>query len=319
MNLSQITAFEAVMTSPSLSDAARKLGRTQPAVSAAIKNLEDQLGLRLFRREGRKLVPVPEAQYLLTETRAILGRMAQVRRTMKSLTDGQAGTLNVAAMPGPVAMLFPKFLASQIDQSMDITVSILARSSVQIAELARAQSIDFGFADAPAKPEVQSLYSMEVISAKCFAAVPSEHPLAERAQVCIDDLSGHPMGSLQANHPHQRDVIESFRSRGLEFVQKIESQTFLPILQFVAARQSCAIIDPLTVLHTQSAGGSLEGIEIRPLVDEIRYRYAIFKPRHRPESILAGTLRRAWRQEVTDRLNAIGAAPDNEADSPECY
>ena len=155
---------------------------------------------------------------------------------------------------------------------------------------------------------------MDVISANCFAAVPSEHPLAERAQVCVDDLSGHPMGSLQASHPHQRDVFESFRSRELEFLQKIESQTFLPILQFVAASQCCAIIDPLTVLHAQSAGGALDGVEIRPLMDELWYRYAIFKPRHRPESILADTIRRAWRREVIDRLNAIGTAPDTETD-----
>ena len=132
MNLSQISAFHAVMTSASLSEAAKKLGRTQPAVSAAIKTLEDQLGLKLFTREGRKLVPVPEAQYLLTETSAILGQLTRVRRTMKSLADGQTGSLNIAAMPGPAAMLFPRFIASQIKPDAGTSVSILARSSVQI-------------------------------------------------------------------------------------------------------------------------------------------------------------------------------------------
>ena len=48
MNFTQISTFRAVMTSESLSDAAVKLGRTQPAVSAAIKALEEQLGLQLF-------------------------------------------------------------------------------------------------------------------------------------------------------------------------------------------------------------------------------------------------------------------------------
>jgi len=64
MNVSHLLNFHAVMTSPSLSEAARKLGRTQPAVSASIKALEEHLDVRLFSREGRKLVPGPEAQYL---------------------------------------------------------------------------------------------------------------------------------------------------------------------------------------------------------------------------------------------------------------
>ena len=89
MNLIQMLTFETVMTSASLSDAAKKLGRTQPAVSASIKALEDQLGLQLFERRGRKLIPVPEAQYLLTESKAILSQVNQVRQTMRSLSGGQ--------------------------------------------------------------------------------------------------------------------------------------------------------------------------------------------------------------------------------------
>ena len=114
MNISQLSAFHAVMTSESLTDAASKLGRTQPAVSAAIKSLEDQLGLQLFQRKGRKLVPVPEAQYLLTEASAVLSQMSRIRMTMRGLAEGQTGSLSLAAMPGPVAMLFPKFIAEQI-------------------------------------------------------------------------------------------------------------------------------------------------------------------------------------------------------------
>ena len=148
MNLTHISTFQAVMTSASLSDAAHKLGRTQPAVSAAIKALEDQLGLQLFERRGRKLIPVPEAQYLLAEADAILSQVTRVRQTMRSLSGGQAGTLRVAAMPGPVSLIFPKFIASHVKEAEGISISIQARTSNQIAELTRAQSIDFGFADA---------------------------------------------------------------------------------------------------------------------------------------------------------------------------
>ena len=59
MNLNQLTVFHEVMTTGSISQAARNLGRTQPAISLALKALEDTLGFQLFQRQGRALLPVP--------------------------------------------------------------------------------------------------------------------------------------------------------------------------------------------------------------------------------------------------------------------
>ena len=94
MNFTLLSSFRAVMTSANLSEAANKLGRTQPAVSAAIKTLEEQLGLKLFERFGRRMVPLPEAQYLLAEAEEILSRLERVRLTMRGLVDEKTGNLN---------------------------------------------------------------------------------------------------------------------------------------------------------------------------------------------------------------------------------
>ncbi|MDE0344881.1 MAG: LysR family transcriptional regulator, partial [Boseongicola sp.] len=235
MNISQLSAFHAVMTSATLTEAADRLGRTQPAISAAIRSLEDQLGMKLFERRGRKLVPVPEAQYLMTEANAILRQLSQVRHTMRGLGDGHLGTLTVAAMPGPVTMLFPRFIATHIGKRTGIKTSMLARSSSQIAELARAQSIDFGFADIPEDADGGGLYRSDVISGNCFVALPATHALAREPAISLDALGGQPMGSLQANHVHTRDVRRAFDDAGHKFNPMVESQTFLPILPFIVA------------------------------------------------------------------------------------
>lgn len=315
MNVSQISAFQAVMTSASLSDAARKLGRTQPAVSAAIKSLEDQLGVRLFNREGRKLVPVPEAQYLLAETGAILSQLTRVKQTMKALADGQTGSLNVAAMPGPVATLFPRFIAGQIGQDAGISVSILARSSSQIAELARAQSIDFGFADAPEQDGAETLYTAEIISAESSVAIPVGHPLAAFDEISLADLHTERLGSLQASHAYQRDISGRFDRQGLTQSLMVESQTFLPILQFVSSGLCCSIIDPLTVAHVNSAPDLASAVKIARLDQPIRYRYAIFEPSYRPMSVLASQVKQSWRSEVLELLETLGANPKIEPPS----
>lgn len=94
MNLSirQLQAFREVMRSGSVSEAARILGRTQPAISALIANLEAELEIALFLRQRGKMVPTPEAQYFLGEAEAILERLSLSTRTMReigALTKGR--------------------------------------------------------------------------------------------------------------------------------------------------------------------------------------------------------------------------------------
>lgn len=309
MNISQLAAFHAVMTSATLTEAADRLGRTQPAISASIKSLEDQLGMKLFERRGRKLIAVPEARYLLNEASAILGQLRQVRQTMKGLSGGQLGSLNVAAMPGPVAMLFPRFIAQHIGGLSDIKTSILARSSSQITELARAQSIDFGFADAPIDPDGGGLYRSEVICGDCFVAVPKDHRLARSISVSMDALDTEPMGSLQPNHPHTRDIRAAFDQVECTFNPMVESQTFLPVLQFISAGQCCAILDPLTVVHVKEVEEFRSTLRIKPLTRRLRYKYSIISPTYRPISVTASEAREAWAKEIHGFLEHVGADP----------
>lgn len=310
MNLSQLSAFHAVMTSATLTEAAERLGRTQPAISAAIKSLEEQLDMKLFERRGRKLVPVPEAQYLLTEAGAILGQLSQVRQTMRDLGEGQLGSLNVAAMPGPVAMLFPRFIANHISGLTGIKTSMLARSSSQITELARAQSIDFGFADMPEDPDGGGLYRSDVITGNCFVAIPNGHRLAQEQTITLKAISGEPMGSLQTNHVHTIDVRRAFETAGHVFNPMVESQTFLPILQFIVAGQCCAILDPLTVVHVHASDLFREALSIKPLAAPLRYSYANISPAYRPISVIATDAKNAWEREVHRFLEEVGAEPE---------
>lgn len=301
------------MTSASLSDAAKKLGRTQPAVSAAIKALEDQLGLQLFERRGRKLIPVPEAHYLLAEADTILAQVSRVRQTMRSLSGGQAGRLRVAAMPGPVSLIFPRFIAAHVKEADEISISIQARTSSQIAELTRAQSIDFGFADAPDEVMPEDLLNSVVITADCPVALPINHPLAQKSVINFADLDSQGMGTLPSTHRQTIDLENRFIAHGARFRPKIESQTFLSILHFVSAGQCCTVLDPLSIFMVTPEAPMVEGVVIRPMADPIRYHYAIFSPGYRPISVIARNLLQAWQLEVMNLLKTAGFNPNLES------
>ncbi|WP_299404906.1 LysR family transcriptional regulator [uncultured Roseobacter sp.] len=311
MNLTQLTVFREVMESGSISQTAKKLGRTQPAISLAIKNLEKSLDLKLFERRGRQLVPVPEARYLLAESSEILDRLTTVSGTMKSLRNAQSGSLNVAAMPGPSAFIFPRFISRTVAETTDFRITFSSRSSPQIRELASTQSIDFGFADFDDPIGKTPQYHAEIIDARCFCALHRDHPLARQAVISVADLDNQPMGTLHANHPLSRTLTRAFDQVGARFNVVNASQFFLPLMPFITSGHCLSIVDPLTVVTERELKIGRGEIVFVPMEDAIRYEYSILTPLHRPLSQLARRIKDSWASELMAMLQDVDAAPQS--------
>lgn len=105
-------------------------------------------------------------------------------------------------------------------------------------------------------------------------------------------------------------VRRAFDEAGLKLNPMVESQTFLPNVQFIVAGQCCAVLDPLTVVHVWETGAYFETLSIRLLDQPLRYCYAIVSPAHRPTSVIATEGRNAWTQEVHRFLESAGAHPE---------
>ncbi len=310
MNLTQLTVFREVMDSGSISQTAKKLGRTQPAISLTIKNLEKTLGLALFERRGRRLIPVPEAHYLMTEAEEILDRLAKVSGTMRELKSAESGSLNVASMPGPSAFIFPRFISENLGPGTAFQTTISSRSSPQIWELARTQSIDFGFADFDGPEGSNPQYSAQVISADCYCALHRDHRLAARSAVTISDLDGESIGTLMGDHPFTRTLAQAFQDEGASFVSKTAAQFFLPLIPFISAGHCCAIIDPLTVVTEREMNIAKGQIRFVPFEAPVRYTYAMLTPALRPPSQLAIQVRDNWMRTLFAMMEEIGATPE---------
>ncbi|GAA0395485.1 LysR substrate-binding domain-containing protein [Cocleimonas flava] len=309
MNLTQLKVFTEVMKTGSISKTAVLLHRTQPAISLSIRNLEDSIGFKLFERQGRQLVAVPEAFYFMEEAQAILKRVSTIERTLHSMQNAEMGSLRIAAMPGPATYLFPRFISRSIGDNPHIKVTLFAHSSNQVHELAATQSIDFGFADAANLNGEAGQYSIEKFSADCFVALPQDHILTRKKIISISDLDNLPMGGLMKQHINTERVNRLFDEQGLSFNQIVDSQTFLPALQFVSAGQCVAITDPLTAVTEMKMNSSHGKVVFRPLKENLRYEYAVLSSNFRPLSKLAQKLKSDWQDELNRLLNEIDANP----------
>lgn len=305
MNLQQLTVFREIMKSGSISQAARNLHRTQPAVSASLKTLESDLGMTLFLREGRRLVPVPEAHYLLSEASEVLDRLKTAEQNLTALRDRMEGSLRIVAMPGPSSFLLPEFISDFIMDRPGVQVTLSTRSSPQVRNLIAAQSFDIGFCDPTGATDAVSLYLNEEIRCNCLCALSDTHPLADHEVVTAKDLDGVPMGVLQPNHTTYRETARAFETMGAEFNTRIDTQYFLPLFNFVEAGQVCSVVDVLSAISYQRSSAGKGKIKFVPFKPEVPFGYSILTPRQRPLSRLAEEFVAQWRAWILNGISSF--------------
>ena len=303
MNLQQLAVFREIMNTGSMSAAARNLNRTQPAVSAALKALETSLGMPLFHREGRSLVPVPEARYLMAEASEILDRLSATRSNMEGMRNRVRGSLRIVAMPGPSAYLLPNFTSRFTAGMPDIRVTLSTRSSPQILNLIAAQNFDIGFCDLGARDSItenfpDELFRTVTVTCDCICALPADHPLASRQTITARDLDGQPMGALQLGHSTVTHTQAAFDHYGATFNVCVDAQYFLPLFHFVEARQICAVVDPLSAKSYLLQKGKESRIRFVKFEPAVPFGYTLVTPQRRPLSLLAQKFAAQWQSYV---------------------
>ena len=243
LSLRQLTTFREVMRSGSISQAARSVGRTQPAVSTMIRTLEDQLGFALFVRMQGKLTPTPEAHFFLEECEDILGRVERTERTLGRISTLQAGKLKIASHPAASSVFLPRLLTRFLKDKDDLDLALIMRSSDVIEDLIASQQYDVGFAETPAPRAsiAQVDYDLE-----CVCVLRADDPLACATVITPDDLDARPMAVLFDEHNTAVQTEAAFRAAGCRFNKRLELRTFLPGLQFVAAGVCVMVCDMIT-------------------------------------------------------------------------
>ncbi|KIC17155.1 MULTISPECIES: LysR family transcriptional regulator [unclassified Leisingera] len=302
MNSHQLAVFREVMKTGSVSQAARNLHRTQPAVSAAIKTLEEELGLTLFLREGRRLVPVPEAHYLMVEASEILNRLETAQQNLVKMRERVRGAIRVVAMPGPSVILLPEFVSRFVADKPEVNVTLATRSSPQVRSLIAANSFDIGFCDMTRYQGDRKLYKTVELPCNCLCAVPAGHRLARKDSISVQDLSGEPMGALQPDHSTHQATAQAFVQADADFNLRYDAEYFLPLFHFVAAGQACAVVDVLSAESYRRSNAGDERIRFLPFEPAIPFGYSILTPSERPLSQLAASFTAAWQEHVAEIL-----------------
>ncbi|MGR3759212.1 LysR family transcriptional regulator [Roseobacteraceae bacterium NS-SX3] len=286
MNLSirQLSTFREVMRSGSISQAARTVGRTQPAVSTMIGTLEEELGFALFTRERGKLTPTPEARYFLEEAEAILARLERTKETLSRVRALETGTLRIACLPAASALFMPRLLTDFLKDKADVEVSLIMRSSGVIEDLIASQQYHIGFAETPQpRPSIlQADFEHE-----CVCILPAGDPLASASGITPADLDGKPMAVLFGEHPTATQTEAAFRAAGKRFNKRLELRTFLPGLEFVSAGMCYMVCDMVTAYSCLVQSHAPSNLVLRRFRPRVINRLSILTPGYATQALLA--------------------------------
>ena len=306
LSLRQLSTFREVMRSGSISQAARAVGRTQPAVSTMVQTLEDQLGFALFLRSHGKLTPTPEAYFFLEECEDILNRVERTERTLERISSLQSGKLKIACHPAASSVFLPRLLTTFLSDRDNLEISLIMRSSDVIEDLIASQQYDLGFAETP-QPRAsirQTDYHLE-----CVCVLPKGDPLATAQVVTPADLDGRPLAVLFDEHGTAVQTEAAFRAAGCHFNKRIELRTFLPGLQFVAAGVCVMVCDMITAYSHLTQTPENDRLAIRRFTPQISNSVSILTPGYATQSMAGqafiGELHAAVEQMQVDVRDAL--------------
>ncbi|WP_372886320.1 LysR family transcriptional regulator [Shimia sp.] len=304
MNLTirQLATFVEIMHTGSFSEAARNLGRTQPAVSAMIQTLEAELGFALFLREPGSFRPTPEARFFLEEAEDILDRLERTKRTISGVARREHGELRIACHPAASGFFVPEVLTGMLKDRPEVSVTLKMRSSPVIEDLIASRQFDIGFAETPVP---RNSIDQTDFDLGCVCAVHRDDSLARLSRVSPADIGNRAFCGLFDDHTITRQTRAAFERAGIAFRRRFELQTFLPGLRYVDAGLGVMICDKITASSHMQIFAGRGNIVFRPFEPRISSSVSILTPAQRPKSLLADEFTAL----LSARIRAIGEDP----------
>ena len=214
MDTRQLAAFCAVVERRSFSQAADRLGVTQPAVSLQVRALEKRLGTQLLDRSGRRVEPTEAGWRLYRGAQRMLALEDQLVAEVSSSGDGAvAGDLVLGASTGPAAVALPLVLGEFQRIHPDVRVFLTVSDTHSVVERVAARELELGIVGAARRHRgvrFEPFFSDQVI-----LACPPGHRFAGRT-IGLDELRGAPLILMQEGAGVRQIVEDALRRRGVK-------------------------------------------------------------------------------------------------------
>ena len=241
--------------------AAEESGISQPSLSAAIRQLEDQLGVVLVVRGSRYQGLTPEGQRVLEWAKRIVSDARTMREEMRAAKTGLSGHIRLAAIPTALAMI-PRLTEPFQAKHPDVTFSVVSRNSLQVLSQLDNFEIDAGITYLDNEP-LGRVTSVPLYAERYTLVTGDGTPYAEREQVTWKELDGLRLCLLTPDMQNRRIINQHLSEAGVTINTTLESNSMVVLLSHVGTGRWASIM-PRNVARTF---GFAKQIKVIPIVE----------------------------------------------------
>ncbi|SOY85409.1 LysR family transcriptional regulator [Cupriavidus taiwanensis] len=279
MEVRQLEAFAAVVTTGSVTAAGRLLGRSQPAITRLIQELEAELGFALFTRSGPRVSPTEQGFLLYDEVEQTLAGMQRIRTRAAALARGDGRPLRIAATPALAAGLLPPALALAFARGLCAPerVAVQSQSPEQVVHAVLTGAADIGLNSLPLEHRGVTVHWIG--QSACVAALRADDPLAAQPALSLHDCRGRRLITMHNPYRLRRRVDRALAGAGVPAAGVIDTNTSISALTLVRAGLGIALLEPVT-----ARGLPLTDIAVRPIDADIPFFFGVMTPQARPAS-----------------------------------
>ena len=221
MNLQQLAYFKQLADTGNFTRAAKKIGIAQPALSIAIKKLEQGLGLNLINRSDKHDLLTAEGKVLYQSAVQLLANAEQVALQMQELKDLKSGVVRfgVSAMMG--SYYFPQVLAAFKQQYPNINVQLYEQGTATLETMLLNGEVDIALI----RDDQQSsqLRYVDFIEEPIMAGMPADHPLASDQSITLDTFCQQPLVLFREGYYLRETISQYSQQHNLPLDIKLET------------------------------------------------------------------------------------------------
>ena len=264
MNLHQFRFVqEAARRNLNLTEAAKALHTSQPGVSKAIIELEEELGIEIFARHGKRLKRITEpGQHVLKSIELIMREVGNLKRIGEQYSAEDSGTLSIATTHTQARYVLPQPVARLREAYPKVNVSLHQGSPEQVARMLIDEVAEIGIAT-----ESLADYA-ELVTLPCYEwqhvlVLPVGHPLAVKENITLEDIAQEPLITYHPAYTGRTKIDQAFATRklaprvALEAIDSDVIKTYVRLGLGVGIAAEMAVRDVI-------AEGSKSDLVIRP-------------------------------------------------------
>ena len=213
MDTRQLAAFCAVVERKSFSEAAERLGVTQPAVSQQIRSLEERVGQQLLDRSGRRVEPTEAGNRLYRSAQRLLALERQLLEEVAGDAEGPLrGQLAIGASTGPGGTVVPVLLCEFAEANPEVTVDLTISDTQTIVDRVARRELELGIVGAT--PRNRSVAYEPFFRDEVVLVCPPGHAFAGKT-VSLEELRGERLIAMQEGAGVRQVIDDELREKGM--------------------------------------------------------------------------------------------------------